>query len=271
MSYTDQVASQRKGVWRDVTRTITVVNKSTLVTNAQVQMMVRAVASQLWWHAAPAWGMTPTSVVFSLDESTAPPGSWVVGVLDDADQAGILGWHTEENGVIYGRVFAKPVFDNGGNAVTKPLSVASVLSHECLETFVDPSCNRYADRGDGVAVALEVGDPVESDSYPIKVDTTAVMVSNFVTAAWFDPQATHRFDYMGLCTAPFQLSKGGYAIQVKEGAVSSIFAEDYPAWRRETKQSPLSRTSRRTHIVMPTQTAPVHQKSKSWWGLLDRE
>lgn len=251
---------------------ITVVNKSTLVTNAQVQMMVRAVAYQLRYHCAPAWAMIPTPVVFSLSEATAPPGSWVIGILDNADQAGVLGWHSEANGVVYGRVFAKPVFDNGGDALTKPLSVASVLSHEVLETFVDPACNRYADRGDGVAIAVEVGDPVESDSYVIKVDTTAVTVSNFVTEKWFDPQAKQGFDYLGRCTAPFQLARGGYVIQVAEGAVTSVFGEAYPEWRVATKQSPLSRSSRRTRIAVASSGTQQSERPKHWWGsLLDRE
>jgi hypothetical protein len=115
---------------------ITVVNKSTLVSNADVQYMVRACAWQLRYHAAPAWGKVPIPVVYAASEATAPPGSWVIGVFDDSDQAGALGWHDLAKGdVVYGRVFARPVLTHGGNALTAPLSVASVLSHEVLETF----------------------------------------------------------------------------------------------------------------------------------------
>lgn len=246
---------------------ITVVNKSTLVTDAQTQMMVRAVAWQLRWQVAPAWGKYPLPVVWSKTETTAPPNSWVIGILDNADQAGVLGWHTEENGIIYGRVFAEPVISNGGDALTKPLSVASVLSHEVLETFVDPACNLYADRGDGVEYAVEIGDPVESDSYPIKVDTTAVTVSNFVTEAWFDPQATRGFDHMGRCTAPFQMTRGGYVIQRTAGATSAVFGEDFPEWRKATKQSELSRTSR--FLSQQIVTAPRSAESGGkWWERL---
>jgi hypothetical protein len=65
---------------------INVVNKSTLVTDDDVKVMVRAVAHQLRYDAAPAWGRTPVAISYLPDESAAPPGSWVIAVLDDPDQ-----------------------------------------------------------------------------------------------------------------------------------------------------------------------------------------
>jgi hypothetical protein len=228
---------------------INVVNKSSLCTNSEVKAMVRAVAHQVRYHAAPLWGKTPIPVVYISTAADAQPGSWVIAVLDDSDQSGDLGWHTEKQGdVVYGRVFARPVFDNGGDALHKPLSVASVLSHEVLETFVDPNVNLWADMGKGKAVALEVGDPVESDSYPIEVHGHGdVTVSNFVTPAWFDPRAKAgaRLDYLKKVSSPFEMTKGGYMVTLVEGKSKQTFGEHYPEWRRATKASPLSRTFRR--------------------------
>ena len=221
----------------------TIVNKSTLVSDADVKTMVRAVAHQVRYDACPAFGLTPVPVVFSTDASTAPPGSYVIAILDDSDQAGALGWHTEDQGdVIYGEVFAKPVLDNGGDALTKDLSVASVLSHEVLETLADPHANLWADNGHGTAYAYEIGDPVESDSYPVKVSGKAVTVSNFVTPHWFDPQAAkgERFDFLGKVTAPFQMTHGGYVITMVEGKVSQHFGEKFPEWRKDIKARPNS-------------------------------
>lgn len=227
---------------------ICVVNKSTKVSNTAVQVMTRACATQVKLHAAPIWGLQPIPVVYHADEKSCPPGSWVIAVLDDADQAGDLGWHTEDQGnLIYGRVFATPVLDNGGDVLSKPLSVASVLSHEVLETLVDPHCNLWADTGHGVAVALEIGDPVESDSYPIKVGVQAVTVSNFVTPAWFDANASsgEQFDFLGNVHQPFQMTRGGYVVLMKEGKVSQQFGEHYPDWRKETKKADTARAARR--------------------------
>src|SRR5689334_21146057 len=140
---------------------ICVTNKSTRVSNSDVKAMVQAVAHQVRYDAAPAWGKSPIPVVYISDEKDAQPGAWVIAVMDDSDQADALGWHTEDQGgVIYGRVFASPVLDNGGDALHKPLSVASVLSHEVLEILADQNCNLWANRGDNTAVALEIADPV---------------------------------------------------------------------------------------------------------------
>jgi hypothetical protein len=228
---------------------ITVCNQSTRVTNSDVQLMVRACWAQLRDHAAPKWRLTPMPVVYATDASAAPPGSWVIAVLDNSDQANALGYHdVTQNDVVYGKVFAGPVLDNGGNALTAPLSVASVLSHEVLETFVDPACNGWRDTLRGYSIALEVGDPVESDSYAIPVDGTPVTVSNFVTEKWFDPFATRRsggFDYLNRCTAPFQMTRGGYIIRMTDGKVTQQFGEHFPEWKKAGKEFKLARTARR--------------------------
>lgn len=228
-----------------------VVNHSTRVSNADVQMMTRACAHQLRYDAAPAFGLAPVPVTYISAENvkaTAAPGSWVIAILDDSDQADALGWHTEDQGdLIYGRVFAGPVLDNGGDALTKELSVASVLSHEVLETFCDPHCVLYADSGQGYLVAYEVCDPVESDSYPVMVSGKNVTVSNFVTPLWFDPQAqaSDTFDIMGNVSQPFEMTKGGYIVKMQDGNVSQVFGEQFPEWRREMKQADTARASRR--------------------------
>ena len=227
---------------------ITVVNRSSLMSSTDVALAVRAAAWQLRYQAAPAWGKNPIPVVFSPTEQSAPPGSWVIGVFDDSDQAGTLGWHDLGQGdIVYGRVFVRPVLTHGGNALTAPLSVASVLTHEVLETFVDPYCNLYADADGTRSIAVEIGDPVEGDSYVIPVGGVAVQVSNFVYPRWFDPTATTGpFDLMGKLHAPFSMTPGGYLIVMKDGAVSQVFGERFEQWRStELKSSPLSRTARR--------------------------
>ena len=227
---------------------IVVVNKSKLVSTAEAKIMTRACAAQLRQDASPIWNKPPLPVVFSSTEADAPPRAWVIALLNDADQADDLGWHTEDQGeVIYGRVFARPVLESGGTVLAGQNSVASVLSHEVLETFVDPTVNLWADRGDGVAIALEVADPVESDSYLIDVDGTEVNVSNFVTPYWFDPQAKpkRRFDFMRTTKGPFKMSPGGYVVEMREGKVSQRFGAQYPEWRRAMKAIDVARTARR--------------------------
>jgi len=232
---------------------LVVVNKSTSVNNDEVETMTRACATQLRLHASPLWGLLPVPVVYYPADAQAPPGAIVLGVFDDSDQEGALGWHTEDpDGTQYGRIFAKPVLDNGGDALTKDLSVASVLSHEVLEWYVDPRCNGWWDNGKGKLYAAEVCDPVESDSYVINVThgdqpATPVTVSNFVTPAWGDPQAHQgaTLDYLTRCQQPFEMTTGGYVIVRTGSKEKQVFGEKYPEWRRGMKRSITGRTSRR--------------------------
>ncbi|MFC0600185.1 hypothetical protein [Streptomyces palmae] len=229
---------------------ITVVNKSTRCSDDDVRTMTRACAAQVQQHAAPAWGQVPIPVVYAASEQEAPPGAWVIAVLDDPDQADALGWHTESEGdVIFGRVFAAPVLDNGGQVLSGPLTVSSVLSHEVLETLVDSHVNLWASNNNGESVALEVGDPVESDSYEVTVPGAGpVSVSNFVTPHWFDPQAGphEKLDWLGNVKKPFQMTKGGYVIVMREGKTQQIFGDTYPEWRKQAKLADTSRSARRT-------------------------
>jgi hypothetical protein len=228
---------------------ICVVNKSTLVPAAAFDQMVKAVASQLWYHAAPAWGRVPTLTKAIANEDAAPPGSTVILLMDDADQAGALGYHSEDaQGRVFGRVFARPSLSNGGTVLGGPNSVSGVLSHEVLEAFIDPTCMLWSDRGDEKqTVAYEVADPVEDEGYPVTIAGATTFVSNFVTPAWFDPQAkAGPYDHMGTIQTPLTLSKGGYVVVLAaNGQPQNIFGQERAAWRSATKESPLSRTAKR--------------------------
>lgn len=227
---------------------IAVQNQATVVTDDQVALMTRAAAYQLRYHAAPAWERHVVPVVFYPKGVTPPPGSQLVVMLDTADQAGALGYHDETpDGQQYSRVFAKTTMDNGGEATMGALSVSSVLSHEVLEMFVDPTCMGWEDNGSGKLYAREVGDPVESDSYGVKLRPGGtVEVSNFVYPAWFDAQAPKgaQLDHMGKAPGPFKMTAGGYVIVANETGVTQQYGAEYPAWKRPGKLAPASRTSR---------------------------
>lgn len=243
----------------DAMSSIAVVNQSTLVSDADVRLMVKAVAFQLAHHVAPAWERTKPQVVISPTPQAAPLGASVIGIFDDADQPGVLGWHTEDpGGRSFGRVFARPVLDNGGDTLTKALSVASVLSHEAIEWFIDPHVQLWADDANGSLYAVEACDPVEAATYVIEVrkpgpqprvghGITKVTVSDFVTPAYFDPLADPAgpFSYLRAVTKPFALAAGGYVVFEKGGKPTERFGEHYPAWRSTAKASPLARTHRR--------------------------
>lgn len=220
---------------------IYVTNGSTRVTEQDVQTMVSAVASQVTDHFSPAWQIPPNPVTYLPSDAPHPNYGALLTIVDNPDQAGVLGWHTEgQNGVIYGYVFAEPVLDNGGAVLTgATYTVAATLSHEVLETIADPHVNLWATGPSDTLISQEVCDPVENGSY----DIDGVSVSNFVTPNWFDAQAAAgvTMDYLGRVSQPFQMDQGGYYVHVTAGKPSQVFGEDVPGWRRDTKAHPHSR------------------------------
>lgn len=241
-----------------MTITIAVINKSTLLSDSDGALMVKACKWQMTYHASKELNRSAWNIVYVPKSGTQPAGAFPIVIMDDPDQADALGYHTEDpDGRIWGRVFVKPVLDNGGTALSGALSVSSVLSHEVLETFVDRSVNYWADRMDGkTMVALEVADPVENDSYNVTVTDASgskvqVAVSNFVTDAWFDPQAnpTTKRDHMGTTPGPLQMSPGGYIVVLDytSGKIDQVFGSKEAETLHNMKKPahPASRTARR--------------------------
>ena len=218
-----------------------------LVSNADVATMTQAIASQIQSDVAPIWGRAAATVTFYTDSTAVPSDAYVVAIVDSipAQQTGVVGSHTETPaGQMSGMVAAQPILANNGQVLTGDLvtadwSVSSTLSHEVLEMFIDPNCNMWVNDGQGSLYSLEVCDPVEAPTYTVKVGSQDVWVSNFVTPAWFDPQAPSgsQFDKMSqLKTGPFTILPGGYmTYETKSGKLQQQFGTAYPAWRQAVK------------------------------------
>ena len=72
---------------------IAVINRSTVCSDADVASWAAAVQLQVQRDFAPLWGL-PGAVVFYGGSLVPPPAyAWQMAVLDDADQAGALGYH----------------------------------------------------------------------------------------------------------------------------------------------------------------------------------
>lgn len=233
-----------------MTDMIAVTNHSASLTDKDVLEMCRACATQLSRDAGPAWGKKSVAVYKSPNPNITA-AAWPIEIFDNSDQAGALGYHDETpQGQVYGRVFVQPVLDNGGAPLHAPngLSVASVLSHEILEAWIDPYVDVWADLSVAREVAFEVGDPVEDRYYEITTSSgTVVQVSDFVMPHWFDEYAPagSRFSFCGSVTKPFSLTTGGYWIERSSGATKQVFGEDYPAWKLPGKTFPAARSARR--------------------------
>lgn len=212
-------------------------NRSTLVTDRQVDAMAAAIQTQLIRDVLPTWRRYPCSV---RRDTAAGAGDLRIDIMDTIE-AGVLGYHTEDgNGVISGVVGCKAILDAGGGilaAGTSGDSVSAVVSHEVLEAKLDPNANLYADTmgasPHGSAMAFELCDPVQASGYAI----AGVWVSNFVTPSYFDPHGPGPWDHLGHLKGPFQLEAGGYGIFRAGTTERAVFAagSDSRPWRAHAR------------------------------------
>lgn len=230
--------------------TINVINRSTVLNDPDFKLMVEACQIQLAQHVAPMWLRGSWNLVMNQPESDGYP----IVIMDDPDQAGALGYHTETpDGKVWGRVFTKPVIQGKGTMLDGSLSVSAVLSHEVIEAYCDPNVNLWADRGDGIMVAYEACDPVENDTYAVTTKSGVnVSVSNFVLPAWFDSQTPGgtKLDFMAKLSSPYTMSHGGYMVLLNStngktrNVFGSIEAPDLHGVRQPSH--PASRSKRKT-------------------------
>ena len=186
--------------------TVAIVNQCTVLTDAQVTPVVAALQVQVSRDVAPAWGID-AHVIQVMKGQVAPKGVWQLVLLDNADQAGALGYHDlTSDGLPIGKAFMKTDLDNG--------AIWSVtVSHELLEMLVDPWINltvfSQTTNTAGKLYAYEVCDACEADN--LAYDINGVKVSDFVHPSWFsDPGSKDKMDQMGKITKSFQVLAGGY-------------------------------------------------------------
>lgn len=232
-----------------------VVNASTVVKDADVQTMWLAVKNQLFYHVCPAWNRPFMDSVFVTKGGTVPADCYPIYILDNADVAGALGYHTEDpGGNIYSRVFAQTVLSNNGTVLSGALSVSACLSHETVELFVDRGCNLWAQYDQTHMVAYEACDPVENDSYNVHANGQLVGVSNFVLDPWFDAQQTEpgvQYDWMKKLTKPLTMTTGGYLVLLDctTNQSSQVFGSKEAEVLHKTFKPahPAARSVRRSH------------------------
>lgn len=215
---------------------VTVENKSTVVTEAEHQQIVEALALQLannfnrcGWVKR---GLAPAGTVQALASGSQPPaGAWNLILLDHSDQQGALGYHDDEQGtpIPYAEVFAVDAANDG-----EPVS--GVASHELLEMlcdpFVDPMAPKTMPRpGTNKRYIVEVCDPVQGAPYD---PGNGVPVSDFVLPSWFEVSSYRPTSFRGTVTEPWEIAPQGYiSIEKPDGSWTQIFGErrtSHPAW-----------------------------------------
>jgi len=185
---------------------VSVINKSTVLTDAAVAAAVPALAKQVHRDFLPAWGID-ADVDFIAKGKAVPKESWQLVILDNSDQAGALGYHDlTKSGEPIGKVFAKTDLTYG-NLWTV------TASHELLEMLGDPQINLNVyviEKGRPRIYAYENCDACEADEFGYEIN--GVRVSDFVTPEWFEQKYTQKtiLDFRKLIKKPLTLLPGGY-------------------------------------------------------------
>ncbi len=258
---------------------IEVVNLSKHVTEREVRLMIAAGILQMTEHYCPEWDAASAGINYAGATTAVlagiPMNHKVIVFLDKdpdgEDEDGVLGYHTElRGGRFMTKIFVPPVLNAGGSVLGDPgdprgYSVSSTFSHELMEMLGDLFVNKWAD-GPGLhwkSVSWELSDPVEAFSYGIQVadgdKTATVMMSDFVTQAWFDSENSQgKFSFLDKAPGPFRMAPNSYmVVRDAPGHERQIFADHrgelhkdpvlagYPQWKLDLKAHKLSRTSKR--------------------------
>ncbi len=205
---------------------ISVINRSQVVTDAQLQQAVRAINRQLEEDFYPHWQFGARlrvdgagRVAGAHDQKIALPllpgrrGDAVIYLHDTATVKGAEGYHDKNNiDVPFGFVFLDICKECGDDWTV-------ALSHEAIELVGDPLSNLLVqgphphDHRHLVFYMFELCDPVSGDWYEID----GVKVSNFVLPGWFARNVVEgsRNDFLGRPVSgemllPFASATGGY-------------------------------------------------------------
>ena len=178
---------------------IAISNASTCLTDAQVEAVLPALQKQVSADFKAYWELDCT-LTFLNNGQPLTRGWWQIVITDNPDQAGALGYHEmTTTGAPLGKVFAKLDLESGSSWTATP-------SHELLEMLADPWINWCAMGSDSRIYALEVCDAVEDDRLGYKID--GVLVSDFITPAWFEPTDANRLDFKRHLSKQLELARG---------------------------------------------------------------
>jgi hypothetical protein len=180
---------------------VAVTNTSTCLSDPQVEAVLRALQKQVSAEFESYWEVD--CMLSYLEKGQSLTEGWLqIVIVDNPDQAGALGYHElTRQGTPLGKIFAKLELASGS-------SWTPTLSHELLEMLADPWINWCAVGSDRKIYALEVCDAVEADNLGYLIDD--VLLSDFVTPAWFEPTCANRIDFKQHLSKELELARGGY-------------------------------------------------------------
>ena len=218
---------------------ISIVNHSTLFSDDALKTAANAIQIQVTRDVYPVWGFN-AQLYYTPKGKHPTPDHWVVGIFDDADQAGALGYHdVTVTGLPLAKVFARLTLAQGA-------TIEEVISHETIEMLGDPDISLTVEVDDASGkpsklLARELCDSPEDSVYNYTIDTDGkkIPVSDFVTPAWFESfNKTGPYDFMKKISKPFEILPGGYIGYLDLGNLAA-------GWQQMLGKSPASTSQSR--------------------------
>lgn len=225
---------------------IVIKNFSQVLSDQEIQDSISPFQRALDRDFTAAWAIK-VGITFEPSTARLKTWQWLLGVFDDADQAGALGYHdVTSHGTPLGKVFAKTTMNDGGRwDVT--------FTHELFEMALDPWIVLGAEDASTERIwAYEACDAVEADNLAYKIGTTHI--SDFVLPGYFESSISQHqpLSFCGNVNKPFSLAPGGYMSYIDMNHYSQgwqqINAKKGKGTRAERRQKPRNNRQRSTGI-----------------------
>src|SRR5215469_7028030 len=113
---------------------IVIVNRCTVLSDAAIDAVVPAFQAQVTEDWLPHWPGRGATLHFAGLKDAVPAAMWPLYILDTTDVPGAGGYHDEQSGVPYGRVFA-------ADAISYGEAWTVDAGHEAFEMLGDPYVN----------------------------------------------------------------------------------------------------------------------------------
>lgn len=184
---------------------ILIVNASPVLLDGEVSSIIPALQKWDDDYLRPAYGFDRCTYHFMPRGQLPDPNDasvWPIFLNRHSVDPGALGWHDDDSGRVFGRVFV-------GDCLRYGVSWTVDLSHEAAEMRGDPHVDQKFVMPDGRISMVELCDAVEADELAITVD--GVRFSDFVLPDYWSAKTSGKFDYQGALTGPCPtLTPGGY-------------------------------------------------------------
>jgi hypothetical protein len=211
--------------------------------------------SQVTREVLPVWGVDARLGYLRPGTRTPadPKTAWLV-ILRDNEQAKTLGLEDlTPAGLPLGKVFA-------GELLAQGRSVSAALSRELIQMLVDPSLTGLEHDPRGKLLhCREACAPVASDACAYRVN--GILVSNFVTPAYFQTGAAGPYDYRRVLRAPFEIAPDGELVAIDLESADFVGPPPAPGSRTERRHhahvDALIRSTGASFLAPPVQARPV--------------